>query len=67
MKEWGIGVDIDTGAPPSIVAQMLVRGEIGIVGVHPPERAVAPEPFFEELVRRGMRIAQQTVNAVSQS
>jgi lysine 6-dehydrogenase len=53
---WQLGVDVDTGCPPSIVAQMLLRGEIAARGVLPPERAVPPEPFFAELEKRGMRI-----------
>ena len=56
MPAWGVGVDIDTGAPPSIVAQMIVEGEIDARGVLPPERAVPPAQFFRALARRGMRI-----------
>jgi lysine 6-dehydrogenase len=56
MPAWDIGVDIDTGAPPSIVAQMLVAGTLDARGVRPPERAVPPAPFFRELARRGMRV-----------
>ncbi len=49
-------VSIDTGAPPSIVAQKVARGEIRQRGVHPPETCIDPEPFFEEIARRGMRV-----------
>ena len=59
MPAWDVGVDIDTGAPPSIVAQMLVAGAIDARGVRPPERAVPPAPFFRELTRRGMRISRR--------
>jgi lysine 6-dehydrogenase len=55
---WKLGVDVDTGCPPSIVAQMLIRGEIAVRGVLPPEQAVPPEPFFAALAERGMRIAR---------
>ena len=48
--------DIDTGCPPSIVAQMVATGLIAQRGVLPPEVAVPVEPFFKELKRRGMRI-----------
>src|SRR5207302_324944 len=52
---WGIGPDIDTGAPPSIAAQMLISGEIEPrPGVWAPEEIVPLEPFFRELRRRGM-------------
>jgi saccharopine dehydrogenase-like NADP-dependent oxidoreductase len=59
MPAWDEGVDIDTGAPPSIVAQMLVAGAIDVRGVRPPERAVPPAPFFRELTRRGMHITRR--------
>jgi len=57
---WKLGVDVDTGCPPSIVAQMLIRGEIEARGVQPPERAVPPAPFFRALATRGMRITRRT-------
>ena len=54
---WGIGPDIDTGAPPAIAAQLLVSGEIPLrPGVWAPEQAVPSAPFFQALERRGMRI-----------
>lgn len=63
LPAWGVGVDIDTGAPPSIVAQMIVRGAIDARGVLPPERVIPPLPFYRELRRRGMRIARRTGHA----
>lgn len=48
--------DIDTGCPPSIVAQMIATGQITQRGVLPPEVAVPVEPFFRELRKRGMII-----------
>jgi saccharopine dehydrogenase (NAD+, L-lysine-forming) len=59
LPAWDIGVDIDTGAPPSIAAQMLLAGEIAARGVLPPERAVPPSRFFEELARRGMTLTRR--------
>ncbi|MBI4373672.1 MAG: saccharopine dehydrogenase NADP-binding domain-containing protein [Deltaproteobacteria bacterium] len=56
MPQWGIGLDIDTGAPPSIAAQMVAHGEISSRGALPPEKVVPPQPFFKELSRRGMTI-----------
>jgi saccharopine dehydrogenase-like NADP-dependent oxidoreductase len=58
---WGMGVDVDTGCPPSIVMQLLHRGEITGRGVLPPERAVPPGPFFDELEKRGMRVERRRV------
>jgi saccharopine dehydrogenase-like NADP-dependent oxidoreductase len=46
-----------TGFPCSIVAQMVARGEIGRVGVMPPEVCVPHEKFFTELAKRGIKIA----------
>ena len=48
--------DIDTGCPPSIIAQMIASGLITERGVFPPEVAVPVEPFFRELRKRGMKI-----------
>jgi len=59
MPAWDVGVDIDTGAPPSIAAQMIVSGQIAGAGVLPPERVVPSVPFFRELRRRGMRLTER--------
>lgn len=48
--------DIDTGCPPSIVAQMIATGVIAQRGVLAPETAVPVAAFFRELRQRGMRI-----------
>lgn len=58
MPAWDIGLDIDTGAPPSIAAQMLLQGLITERGVVPPELAVLPGPFFKELKKRRMTIKE---------
>ena len=60
LPEWQIGVDIDTGAPPSIVAQMIAGGSISARGVLPPERVVEPQPFFRALRRRSMWIRRRS-------
>ena len=51
--------DIDTGCPPSIVAQMVVTGTITQRGVLAPEVAVPVEPFFAELRKRGMTVTKR--------
>jgi saccharopine dehydrogenase-like NADP-dependent oxidoreductase len=56
MPKWGIGLDIDTGSPPAVAAQMLAAGEITAVGALPPELAVPPEPFFKRLKLRKMTL-----------
>jgi lysine 6-dehydrogenase len=56
MPAWGIGLDIDTGSPPAVAAQMLAAGEITARGAVAPEAAVPCQPFFRRLARRRMRI-----------
>lgn len=51
--------DVDTGCPPSIVAQMIAVGTIVERGVLAPEIAVPVKPFFRELRERGMRIVMK--------
>jgi len=63
MPKWGIGLDIDTGSPPSIAAQMLARGEIKARGAVPAEVAVNPQPFFAELKKRNLRVRYRRVDA----
>jgi len=45
----------DTGFPAAIAAVMLGRGEICGIGVQAPENVVPPQPFFNELKKRGFR------------
>jgi saccharopine dehydrogenase-like NADP-dependent oxidoreductase len=55
----GLGVDGGawaTGVPPSIAAQLLVRGERLGVGVAGPEAMLPVEPFFRELAGRGLEL-----------
>jgi lysine 6-dehydrogenase len=47
---------LDTGVPPSIVAQFLAWGVIERPGVFAPEDIVPPEPYFEELAGRSMTV-----------
>lgn len=60
---WGMGIDVDTGCPPSIVVQMLARGELTARGALPPERAVPAEPFFRALAARGMTVRRTATGA----
>jgi len=50
------GADVNTGMPPSIVAQMIARGEVKGRGVCFPEQVVPPAPYLDELRSRGMSI-----------
>ena len=56
MPAWGIGLDIDTGSPPAVAAQMLAAGEITVTGAVPPEVAVPCAPFFKRLRPRKMEV-----------
>jgi len=56
MPEWGIGLDIDTGSPPAVAAQMLAAGEITATGARPAETSVPCAPFFKRLKARHMKL-----------
>jgi len=56
---------LDTGVPPSIVAQFLANGVIDRPGVHPPEEVVPPGPYFSELARRFMEVSLVTRTRVT--
>jgi lysine 6-dehydrogenase len=59
--DWQAGAgELDTGVPPSVVAQFLARRLIDRPGVLAPEDAVPPEPFLAELARRNMEVTLVT-------
>lgn len=62
MPKWGIGLDIDTGSPPSIAAQMLAAGEIKARGAVPAEVAIEPKLFFAELKKRKMEVRYRRIH-----
>jgi lysine 6-dehydrogenase len=51
---------LDTGVPPSIVAQFLAAKVIDQPGVLAPEDAVPPGPFLAELAARNMEVTLTT-------
>jgi lysine 6-dehydrogenase len=51
--------DIDTGCPPSIIAQMIATNQTVQRGVLAPEVAVPVEPFFRALRKRGMKLVMK--------
>lgn len=59
IPEWGLGLDVDTGCPPSVVAQLIARGKIMATGALPPELSVPPDLFFAALAKRGMIVKAQ--------
>jgi len=55
--EWGpAGTARMTGIPASIALQTLAAGDVKRVGVMGPEGAFEPQPFFQQLRRRGITI-----------
>jgi lysine 6-dehydrogenase len=62
-RRWQVSCGaLDTGVPPSIVAQMILDGSIAARGVLPPEVAVPSQSFFQELAKRNIlmrRIAEE--------
>jgi saccharopine dehydrogenase-like NADP-dependent oxidoreductase len=52
----------DTGFPAAIAAVMLARGEIRGAGVQAPENVVPPQPFFDELKKRGFTFGHWKLN-----
>ena len=56
-KGWNLGGGVvDTGVPPSIAAQWMVKGRTKGPGVLPPELAFDPLPYFRELSAQGRGI-----------
>lgn len=47
---------VDTAVPPSIIAQMVVKGFVKKAGVYPPEQIVPSLEFFKELRKRGILV-----------
>lgn len=65
-KKWQVSCGaLDTGVPPSIVAQMIGKGEIKERGVLAPEVCVPAEPFFHELAKRTMIMRRVTEECLS--
>ncbi len=58
-KKRGIPSGRDTAVPPSITADWLARGKIKRRGTLPPEACIEPEPFFEELGKRDIRVEEE--------
>ena len=56
-EKWGFMAGaLDTGVPPSIVAQMICKGTITERGVCAGEQCVPPIPYFKELSKREMPV-----------
>jgi saccharopine dehydrogenase-like NADP-dependent oxidoreductase len=57
-EEWGgpAAYYKNIALPLSIGAQMIARGDVDSRGVVPPEAALEPAVFFEELARRRIEI-----------
>ncbi len=56
-ERWGLSTGtVRTGVPASVIAQMIMRGEIVTPGCFAPEQCVPPRLFFTYLARRGLRV-----------
>lgn len=67
-KKWKVSCGaLDTGVPPSIVAQMIGDGTITGRGVLAPEVCVPAQAFFSELAKRGMIMRMITDEALAGS
>lgn len=52
-SDYGVsGGTLVVGVPPAVVSNWLAAGEVEAKGVHPPETAVDPARFFNELAER---------------
>jgi len=51
------GGTVVVGSPAAIIARWLGSGKLSQPGVHPPETVVAPQPFYEDLAKRGVQTA----------
>jgi len=61
MDEWGgkAAYYKNIAIPLSIGAQMITRGDVEIRGVVPPETAIDPLIFFDELKKRGIVVREE--------
>jgi len=60
-EKWNVGGGVvDTGVPPSIAAQWMIKGQTKGPGILPPEIAFEPMAYFKELSarRRGIRVTE---------
>jgi lysine 6-dehydrogenase len=56
-REWNVSAtQYATAIPASIVAQMLMRGEIEETGVKPPEQCIDPEKFMAYLANKNVEL-----------
>ncbi len=56
-EKWGFMAGaLDTGIPPSIVAQMICKGEVNDPGVYSGEQCIPYIPYFKELAKREMPV-----------
>lgn len=57
LRGWeGSGCNIDTGFPASILAQMIMKGDITERGSFSPEIGIPPSIFFREIRKKKLRI-----------
>lgn len=52
-------------SPAAVLGRWLASGELSKPGVYPPETSVEPQPFYDELARRGMETTLTTEEVVA--
>lgn len=60
------GGDLNTGVPPSIIAQMIADNQIIHKGVLPPELCIDSQAFFNELGKRGVVVRKTAQRQLTQ-
>ena len=62
LDDWGLkATAVWTGVPMGIAAELVGAGEALTSGAKPPERALDPEQFMDELADRGIQITETRV------
>lgn len=59
----GVSSARDTAVPPAIVSLWQMKRKIKAPGVFPAEATVDPEPFFEELGKRKIKVEERTTTS----
>jgi saccharopine dehydrogenase (NAD+, L-lysine-forming) len=65
-RRWGLGGGIvSTASPAAAAVRLLARREVAARGALPPERALSPEPMFEQLRSRGCEFSLEVAEGVA--
>ncbi|WP_129113690.1 hypothetical protein [Halegenticoccus tardaugens] len=60
LDDWGLNATaVWTGVPMRVAAAVVGRGDALSTGAKPPEEALAPDPFVDELAERNIVIEER--------